>query len=311
MAWRVLAVVTWVVAGLPPSAIAQFRPGHPDPMPAGDSFSAWAATPDLAPSALSSSPIERRLQELFSSPAAEEQRLRPGPNVPEPMVFDLIRPLGARRGELEVNVLGFVPFRRTVGRTPQFNFITGADQSKQKRPTFEWAPEIEYALIDNFALEFELPMADGRVEAFKGAAQYTLGTAFQEQFIHGFQGILFIDRTNGAVTPTLLYLAALRLDPVYTLQGMVGFSHEFGGDNPRNPTQVLFNGCLFAELNRQWTVGVEVNYAAELDGAAALLVVPQAHWNPRENISVQFGVGARALEGSLIGELIFRLVREF
>jgi hypothetical protein len=252
-----------------------------------------------------------RIGGLLRGPSREEPRPRPGPNVPEPMVFDLIRPLGVRRGELEVNVLGFVPLRRTRARTPQFSFISGADQSTEKRPAFEWAPEIEYGLFDNFAVEFELPMALGSVEAYKGAVQYTLGTGFNEQFIHGFQGILFIDRTNWAVTPTVLYLAAVRFDPVYSLLGMVGFSHEFGGDNPRNPSQILVNATLFAEASETWTFGLEANYAAELDGAALLLLMPQAHWNVREDISIQFGVGTRASEGNFTGEAAFRLVRSF
>ncbi len=236
---------------------------------------------------------------------------RPGPNVPEPMVFDLIRPLGVRKGELEANVLGFVPFRRTRSKPPQFSFITGADQSTQNRPSFEWAPEIEYGVTDNFALEFELPLAEARIEAYKAAAQYTLGTAFNDQFIHGLQGILFLDRTNGAVSPTLLYIAAARFDPVYSMLGMIGFSHEFGGDNPNNPTQVLLNLTLFAELSQKWTLGLEVNYASELDGAAALLFMPQIHWTPNEKFSIQMGIGTRTQEGNLIGEAAFRVIREF
>ncbi|MFQ3593644.1 MAG: hypothetical protein SNJ82_10755 [Gemmataceae bacterium] len=227
------------------------------------------------------------------------------------MVFDLIRPLGVRRGELEVNVLGFVPLRRTRSKTPQFSFISGADQSTQKRPAFEWAPEIEYGVFYNFALEFELPLADGRVEAFKGAAQYTLGTAFNDHFIHGFQGILFIDRTNGAVSPTLLYLAALRFDPVYSLNVFIGFSHEFGGDNLINPTQIIIAPTLFAELSKQWTLGLEVNYLSELDGSASLLVMPQAHWNPTDKFSLQLGIGTRAQEGNFTGEAVFRIIQEF
>ncbi len=240
-----------------------------------------------------------------------EERPRPGPNVPEPMVFDLIRPLGVRQGELEANVLGFIPFRRVKTRTPQFSFITGADQSTKKRTPFEWAPEIEYGVFDNFAVEFELPMSLGQVEAFKLAAQYTFGTGFDEQFIHGIQGILFIDRTNGAVTPTLLYLTALRFDPVYSLQTMLGFSHEFGSDNPMSPTLILFNLAVFAELDKLWTVGFETNYIADLDGTAGLLFMPQVHWNPTEKFTLQVGVGTRAQEGSFIGEGVFRVIQEF
>lgn len=309
----------WLVAGIAWQLMAWF-PLQADQEPVGgDDWSfpiAWdalgepwsASYPDAQPPEQSDTPWLRRL--FFGSPR-EDPRRQPGPHVPEPMVFDLVRPLGVRQGELEVNVLGFVPFRRTRARTPQFSFIGGADESLQKRPPFEWAPEIEYGVIDNFALEFELPMALGSVEAFKAAAQYTLGTAFQEQFIHGFQGILFIDRTNGAITPVLLYLAAVRLDPVYSLFGMVGFSHEFGGDNPRNPTQLLINVALFAEVSQRWTWGVEANYAAELDGAATLLFMPQAHWNLWDGACLQMGLGTRASEGSLIGEGAFRLIRFF
>ncbi|HMO35679.1 MAG TPA: hypothetical protein PKA06_06525 [Gemmatales bacterium] len=255
--------------------------------------------------------VTERFTNLFDNITIREEIRRPGPDVPEPMVFDLIRPLGVRQGELEANVLGFIPLRRTRSKTPQFSLISGADQSTQKRPVMEWAPEIEYGLYDNFAIEFELPWSDGRLEAYKAAAQYTLGTAFNDQFIHGFQGILFVDRTNGAVTPILLSLAALRLDSIYSLQGMIGYSHEFGGDNPINPTQLLVNAALFAEVHKQWTWGIEANYAGELNGAATLLVMPQVHLDLRDNFTIQFGAGTRAAEGNFTGEVVFRIVRQF
>ncbi len=248
---------------------------------------------------------------LLNAQPILEERERPGPNVPEPMVFDLIRPWGVRQGELEVNVLGFVPMRRTRSRNPLFSFISGADQVGRKRPSIEWAPEIEYGVVDNLAVEFELPMADGHVEAFKGAVQYTLGTAFEDRFIHGLQGILFVDRTNGAITPTLLYLAALRIDPVYSVQMMLGFNHEFGGDNELSPSQLLLNSTLFAEVTERWTYGLEMNYASDMFGNASLLFMPQAHFNPSEKTSVQFGVGTRAQGGNTVAEFVFRVVRSF
>jgi hypothetical protein len=255
----------------------------------------------------------REIQKELLNPtdAPEASRKRPGPDVPEPMVFDLIRPLGSRQGELEVNVLGLIPLRRTTSRSPQFSFITGSDPAATRRPSFEWAPEIEYTPIDNFSIEFELPFADTRLEAYKGAAQYTFGTAFDDHFIHGVQGILFVDRGTTAINTTLLYLAAVRFDEMYSLQGMFGFSNEFGGKNIRNPTQILINAALFAELNDTWVVGVEVNYAAELDGAAGLLFMPQLHWSPTELFTLQAGVGTRALEGNFTGEAAFRIIREF
>ena len=43
---------------------------------------------------------------LAAAPAAAESRY---PVIPEPMVFDMMRPLGAARGELEVNALALTP----------------------------------------------------------------------------------------------------------------------------------------------------------------------------------------------------------
>jgi hypothetical protein len=101
------------------------------------------ALPDYRTPAVSQPPGPfERLPELFdpvSAPADNGREFR-GPIIPEPMVFDMVRPLGARRGELEVNVLGLVPLKRDGGA-----------------PAIEWAPEVEWAIRDGFAVEFELP----------------------------------------------------------------------------------------------------------------------------------------------------------
>ena len=57
----------------------------------------------------------------------EKPKPRQVPVIPEPMLFDLMRPLGAERGELEVNTL----VRPSVGRN-----ATGV----------AWAPEVEWPL---------------------------------------------------------------------------------------------------------------------------------------------------------------------
>jgi hypothetical protein len=59
--------------------------------------------------------------------------------IPEPLNFDLVRGLGARQGELEINSLADFPLNNTSNRG------------------VEWAPEIEYALFNNFAIELEFP----------------------------------------------------------------------------------------------------------------------------------------------------------
>ena len=73
--------------------------------------------------------------------------------IPEPMIFDLVRDLGARQGELEVNSLFIVP-------------TDGADPTEA-----EIAPEIEYAVFDDFAVELELPFVEGELDSVKTALQ--------------------------------------------------------------------------------------------------------------------------------------------
>ena len=60
-------------------------------------------------------------------------------SVPEPLMFDLVRGLGAKKGELEINALADFPLNNTSSRN------------------VEWAPEVEYAVFDNLAVELELP----------------------------------------------------------------------------------------------------------------------------------------------------------
>lgn len=90
----------------------------------------------------------------FGSDSGSELRGAEGPHaaehtvhIPEPLVFDLVRGLGARRGELEINVLGQFP-------------VGGSNNRK-----IHWAPEVEGAVTDGIALELELPFEGSELEA--------------------------------------------------------------------------------------------------------------------------------------------------
>jgi hypothetical protein len=90
------------------------------------------------------------------------------PDVPEPLLFDLVRGLGAHKGELEVNAL------------VRHDFKSGRDK-------FYWNPEVEWIVADGIGLELELAMDRGHVEAVKLMTQVTFGTPLPGRYIHGTQ----------------------------------------------------------------------------------------------------------------------------
>jgi hypothetical protein len=86
---------------------------------------------------------------------AEELRAHDDlPHIPEPMVFDLVRPLGARRVEFEFNTLLLAPLNRRVGLANEIPDSIGLTQERGERHRAEWAPEFEYAIRDGLAIEF-------------------------------------------------------------------------------------------------------------------------------------------------------------
>lgn len=214
------------------------------------------------------------------------------PRIPEPMVFDLVRPLNARRGEAEVNVLGVFPLNRNLGEA-------------------EWAPEVEIALADGFAIEFELPFEEWSLKAYKFAGQLTFGTAFKDSFIHGAQGILEYDKDTGNVTPTLLYLAGVQFDEKWSALAMAGLRTELEGDDRGTRTETLFNFSLFRHVGDYTTVGLETNYSASLVGGTEFRLMPQVHQELQDHIMIQFGAGCLFTQEATVPEAAARLIYSF
>ncbi len=235
------------------------------------------------------------------------------PILPEPMVFDLVRPLGARRGELEVNVLGMVPLNRSSakGTSNPVQDPLGLVPRSKDRQGIEWAPEIEIALWDGFAIEFELPFEESRLEAYKAAAQWTFGTGLDNQFIHGTQVILEYEVDEPLWTPTFLYIAGLRIDPVWSVLMMYGFRTEFASGDLIERTETIVNGSVFAEVTERIVLGVETNYAGAMSGLSTWLVMPQIHVDVTDRITIQGGVGSRFTANFTLPEAGFRVIGEF
>ena len=194
-------------------------------------------------------------------------------HIPEPMVFDLVHGLGVEQGAFEANVLVLFPLNDT-----------------SVRPV-DWAPEVEHAVRDGVALEFELGFEDSDLHAYKFAAQFTFGQAFDNRYIHGSQVI--VEKLDGAdiLELTGLYLAGIRFDPEWSTLLMLGFRTETGGD-AGDHNEALFNFSLFREVGRHMTLGIESDLAVDLDDDSELLVMPQLHFELSDYLEIQLGAGA-------------------
>jgi hypothetical protein len=234
-----------------------------------------------------------------------------GPRIAEPMVFDLIRPLGAKRGEAEVNVLGLVPLRQASSRVNGVQDPVGLVRRSPDRETMEWAPEIEYAVCDGVALEFEVPMENSHVEAYKGAGQITFGTALNHRFIHGAQAILQYGRDSSVWTTTGLYLAGFRFNDTWSVFGMVGGRGEILGPVANKEAELLANVTLFADVTDRMVAGIETNLNQVIGGNTGVLFMPQLHYELDRYWMIQGGVGARFTTGLTLPVAGFRIIREF
>ena len=210
-----------------------------------------------------------------------------GPHIPEPLSFDLVRGLGARQGELEVNVLveGRVGFE----------------------PHVEWAPEVEWAFVDGHAIELELPLVDERLKAVKMAVQGTLPPA-SPYWAHGWQviGEVAVSGDAGEIAP--LYIVGGRVVPKFSMLLIAGGRIELDTENAPGVVALL-NPSLFVDPHEALTLGLETNI--ELGpGGAAVDILPQAHVQLSERFRLQIGSGVSYSYGSWGGLLSFRAILE-
>lgn len=202
---------------------------------------------------------------LSATPAAAQDY----PDVPEPMVFDMVRPLGARAGELEVNALAQTR-------------LSGPDR------VVEWAPEIELAVADGFAVELELPFEDERVTAYKVGLQGTFGTFAEGRGVHGVQYLGVYDRESDRWESSLLYLAGYRFDERWSMMAMAGVGDVSSGRDGGG--RLLLNHSTFYDLSDASRVGLEVNFRSGQE--RHVLVMPQLHQRLGGHLSMQAGIGA-------------------
>jgi hypothetical protein len=251
---------------------------------------------------------------LFSGSSRRTMQMQPREStghvdVPEPLLFDLVRPLGARKGELEINTLALFPWSQSNTNLEDDPF--GPGPTTPDRKGIEWAPELEYAIADNFAIEFEFPFEEAVLEEYKLGLQWTIGTAFDERYIHGFQMLIEPDVYWRKWNTTLLYLGGIRFDERWSALFMLGGRIDLEGPNNSETLERIVNGSLFADLTAETKVGIETNFAAQLDGTSSLIVVPQMHNDLTDCLQLQWGLGFGAFsegsEESFIMRLIYNL----
>jgi hypothetical protein len=211
------------------------------------------------------------------------------PAIPEPMIFDMMRPLGAQKGEMEVNALAMTtsPFRPREA---------------------EWAPELEYAFADGKAIEFELPFNGARLEALKLGLQAAFGASADGRSAHGVQYLGIYDRDTGRYSNALLYMAGHRFNARWSTMNMIGLDDiALKRRNGRNA--MLLNHATFYDVNAGTVAGVELNVAG---GAERLVrVAPQLHQRLADKINVQAAAGVEKHRHHRVRPALgVRLVRE-
>lgn len=213
-----------------------------------------------------------------AQPLAAQRATDRNPDVPEPMLFDLVRGLGARKGELEVNAIV-------------------VNDWKGGRDKFYWNPEVEWIVADGVGLELELAMDRGHVEAVKLMTQVTFGTPIPHRYIHGTQVIGERSGIDDGYDLSLLYVGALRLAPRWSLSLLQGAKYGAGiRDRSNEYWSWLGNATLFHEARRA-TLGLELNVESPRSENPRIRVSPQVHLH-RGDWAVQAGVGVAASPGT-------------
>jgi hypothetical protein len=189
---------------------------------------------------------------------------------PEPMLFDMVRGLGAERGELEANVLAHAALR-APGEV-------------------NWAPEIEYAFADWHAVELELGFTNSELKALKLGVQGTL--RYRDGDAHGWQALVDFDPLDDALLTSLLYVGAVRVSPRISLVALIGpavvadfqrAAHE------RASAGGAVNATLFVAAAARTTLGLESNLLFE-HGLDLVRILPQWHQQIGSHLRVQSGV---------------------
>ncbi len=206
------------------------------------------------------------------------------------MIFDMMRPLGAKRGELEVNTLGTLP-------------LSGNGQQ------MHWAPEVEYAFADGWAVEFELPFEGRRLAELKVGLQASFGSSNDGRLVHGIQYFGVYDRAHRSYRSTVAYMIGHRFNDRWSMMSMVGLA-DVSARRASGRNGAIINHSTFFDLSDHSVAGLEINYLGGREGH--ILVMPQWHQRLSSMTNVQLGIGIeKGRHDAVRPKAGARLIREF
>jgi hypothetical protein len=214
--------------------------------------------------------------------------------IPEPLLFDLVRRVNSDKGELEVNSL-----------------FTHADASDMKGVLV--APEVEYAFAKGKAIEFELPTVDGKIKTFKTAVQFELPDWFGD--ITGTQ--IMHEKVNGRSIneTTILLLSGKRLSDKWSIFSMLGNRFVFGNspsiENAKWRELPIVNVNLFYDYAEVFDFGLETNLRGIGASFEELVIMPQIHALLARDFKLQMGFGTSYNGYDFSPLSAFRLIKEF
>lgn len=203
------------------------------------------------------------------------------------MVFDLVRPLGAPKGELELN---------SLFRISEFG----------GHPVLQWAPEVEYTFADGWGIEFELPAENSYLEAYKFAIQGKFTKLSTRSTLQGWQGIYEWERGPRSGQIDLLHLFGWQINPEWSFFSMNGVRRYAA---PRNDYGYLGNHTVFRRFTSRFEAGLETNTQAVPGAPVRFMAMPQILWRAG-TYNIQAGAGTLTESGTRL-KLAWRISKEF
>ncbi len=264
------------------------------PRAESDPKSEAAETPrpfDPAFHAIDPSRLQRLFDEIVGLPSGNVSNRPRAPEMPEPIFFDLTRPLGDLKYSNELNYL--------------------LNTNTRNAPTLQ-VIEYEYTFADWRAAELDLSYFNGSLEILTPFYQRTLGVGRNRNWVHGYQVSLDLYLKTGFVggSPvyifswkpeedsrfaTTIFLGANRAliggfnPPSMNLPNLPGSTmlddHPFGAWRP------TINVDVFYKLTEKFTFGVETDLFIHSGKAGEYLSFPFLTYEPGEHAFFQFGAG--------------------